>query len=63
MNKIDVLIDLFSSNLGTIQNLILLGDFNVNFSVDSSLKHKLSILTDNLSCTLTIYCYRTRSFL
>ena len=63
MNKIDVLIDLFSSNLGTIQNLILLGDFNVNFSVDSSLKHKLSILTDNLSCTLTIYCYRTHSFL
>ena len=49
LHDFDVLIDLFSSSLGTIQNLILLGDFNVNFSADSSLKHKLSILTDNLS--------------
>ena len=47
---IDSLIDLFSSSrFSTLSNLILLGDFNVDYAINSPLRSKLITLSECLS--------------
>ena len=48
-SDLDSLIHLFSSSLSSLRNLILLGDFNIDFLSESSSKSKLNIFAESLS--------------